>query len=196
MRTHSIQKVALAEDTKAFGLTGFCACVAFGSPRNGMFPIEFVTAAVESSIVIVPRMVWLAMAPRRMEFGSLMKPWNSDGYGPLLCEPTMSAATLTSGTMCSLPSPPGGGISVGWMPNPSEPAAGWNAGSSGIGKIGGMFGPPGFGVGLGAGPCISRDTPCGMLASRTILAGTCGPPGAASGFTMLAGTLMNSPGSM
>ena len=61
----------------------------------------------------MPRMVWLAMALRRIEFGSLIKPWKSGGYGPLLCEPTMSAATLTSGTMCSLPSPPDGGISVG-----------------------------------------------------------------------------------
>ncbi len=48
------------------------ACAAFGRPRNGIFPIEFVTAAVESWILMVPRIVWLAIALRRTEFGSSM----------------------------------------------------------------------------------------------------------------------------
>ena len=54
--------------------------------------------------------------------------------------------------------------------------------------MGGMVGGPGTGVALGAGPWKSNETPCGMLARRTMLAGLAG--------TWLAGTLMNSPGSM
>ena len=62
MCTHSIQKVALAEETNAFGVVGFWASAGLGIPRNGILPIEFATFSVESWIVIVPRMSWSAMS--------------------------------------------------------------------------------------------------------------------------------------
>src|ERR1700677_2670125 len=62
------------------------------------------------------------------------------------------------------------------------------------GVRGGMFGLPGMGVLPGLGPCISTVTPCGMLPIRTMV----------GSFTIvfpvegcwLAGTFMNSPGSI
>src|SRR5271167_1077405 len=194
MRTHSIQKVALACETKALALVGFSGTLGFGIPRNGMFPMLLATPVVESWIVIVPRISWPAIASRNTELGSLMDPWNSAGNGPVLCEPVPSLVMSTSGTMCSLLLLSGGGTSTGWIPSPSAVAlGGLNVGRPAMGKMEGIFGGPGTGVVLGVGPCISTVTPCGMLPMRTMV-GPLLPSCALS--DRLAGTFMNSPGSM
>lgn len=59
-----------------------------------------------------------------------------------------------------------------------------------------MSGGPGIGAVSGTGPRISKETPWGMLAIRTILAGISEPLTGPSGFTRLAGTFINSPGWM
>ncbi len=53
--------------------------------------------------------------------------------------------------------------------------------------MGGIVGGPSTGMVLGVGPCISTVTPCGMLPMRTMVG---------FGGFWLAGTFMNSPGSM
>ena len=72
-------------------------------------------ASVVSLIVMVPRISWPAIASRKTELGSSMKPWKLAGYGPVLWEvgATVSCAMLTSGTLCSLPSG-----AIGWIPTP------------------------------------------------------------------------------
>src|ERR1700691_1665535 len=65
----------------------------------------------------------------------------------------------------------------------------------------GMSGLPGLGFVPGLGPCISTVTPCGMLAIRTIASlYTIGVSsvtgGVLAGGLVLAGTFMNSPGSI
>src|SRR5271170_4649528 len=70
------------------------------------------------------------------------------------------------------------------------------------GATGGMFGLPGVGFMPGAGPCISTVTPCGMLPIRTIaslytIGGSLfGVGGTVTGGGELAGTRINSPGSI
>ena len=64
-----------------------------------------------------------------------------------------------------------------------------------------MFGGPRTGVAFGVGPCISTVTPCGMLAIRTMASlYTIGVStvtgGVLAGGLVLAGTFMNSPGSI
>src|ERR1700678_2158141 len=65
----------------------------------------------------------------------------------------------------------------------------------------GMCGLPGCGFVPGLGPCISTVTPCGMLAIRTMASlFTIGvfpvSGGVLAGGLVLAGTFMNSPGSI
>jgi hypothetical protein len=70
------------------------------------------------------------------------------------------------------------------------------------GVRGGMFGGPRVGVVPGLGPCISTVTPCGMLPIRTMaslytIGGSLfGVGGTVAGGGVLAGTFMNSPGSI
>src|SRR5208282_2109224 len=124
MRTHSIQKVAVADFTNALEVLTLSGSAGF--PRNGMLPIESWTASVERLIVIVPRMSWPAIASRNTELGSSTAAWKNAGsrtnggtYGPLLCEPTPSLLSSTSGTMCSRFGGGGvDGISTGWIPRP------------------------------------------------------------------------------
>ena len=82
MRTHSIQNVALADETKALAgiaaaAVGLGARAGFEIPRNGMFLIQLPTPFVERLIVIKPRMSWPAIAFLKMELGSLMNPWKA-----------------------------------------------------------------------------------------------------------------------
>ncbi len=116
-----------------------------------------------------------------------MNPWKDAGYGPLLCEPAVSLVMSTSGTTCSRPSPPGGGILTVWMPRPSNTGGRSESRQSRSGEGGRYVRRPRNRRDV-RGLSLHQDRdPCGMLAMRTMLGGF--------GGSRLAGTSMNSPGS-
>jgi len=82
----------------------------------------------------------------------------------------------------------GGETTVGSGGAGSGGTCGVNPGNSGSGNMSGIVGAPATGVALGVLPSIITVTPWGMLATRTIEAWCSG--------TTLAGTFINSPGSI
>src|ERR1700683_2541307 len=100
VRTHSSQNVALADWTKAL-FAGSAASCSLGVPRKGMFPIESSTSSVLSSMVIVPRISWPAIASDNTLFGFSVSFWNAGGNGPLVF-PGLSFSMTTSATGCCL----------------------------------------------------------------------------------------------